>query len=173
MPAEASADGDPFRTGLPAAHDLLCIGADDLAIRRNALAMEGGRGHAPLPHVQRLLAGEQSVAQQHARALHGEHAAVIPLVHDHDLLNQGWMIELVDVAVDVLEVDKVAVPLSVFRNDSSADPDGSPCHPESATICRGPSGSVGLHSTGCQERCPCLHAIRRTRLGRGCGPCFA
>ena len=65
---------------------------------------KAGCSHAALAHVQRLFAGEQSVAEDEAGALHDDAAVVFArFVLDEQLLDQLGMVELVDVAVEAAD----------------------------------------------------------------------
>ena len=86
--------------GLPAGGDLGGVPADDVAVGGDALPMEGRRGQPALAHVQGLLAGEEAVAEERAGPLHDERAAVAALVIDHDLLDEGGVVELIDVTFE-------------------------------------------------------------------------
>ena len=99
--------------GVPGARHLERVVADDGAVGGDAVAMEGGLGEAALAQVQRLFAGEQTVAEHEAGALHDDAAVMTRGVADEHLLDQRGMVELEDMAAGGAEVNEIAVEAGV------------------------------------------------------------
>ena len=107
-----------MRAGLPGAGHLERVVADDGAIGGDAIAMEGRLGEAALAKVQRLLAGEQAVAEDKAGALHDDAAVLMRRIADEHLLHQRGMVELEDVAAGGAEMNEVAVERGVLAEEA-------------------------------------------------------
>ena len=64
--------------------------------------------------VQRLLTGEQAIAEDEAGALHDDAAMLMRRIADQHLLHQRWMVELEDVATGSAKMNEVAVERGVL-----------------------------------------------------------
>ncbi len=95
-------------SGAPVGGDVGGVLADDFAVGGDALAEEGWLHEAALAHVERLFAGEEALTEDDLGALHDDAAGVFGRVLDEEVFDEIGMVELVDVAVEDFEVNKVA-----------------------------------------------------------------
>src|ERR1700679_683608 len=99
--------------GAPGTRHLERVVADDGAIGSDAVAMKGRLRQSTLAQVQRLFAGQQTIAEHKAGTLHHNAAMMMRLVANKHLLDKRWMVELEDVAAGGAEMDEIAIEAGV------------------------------------------------------------
>jgi len=101
------------RAVLPGGCGFESVEGDELGIRTDALAMEGGLCEAALAHVQRLFTGQQTVTEDHSGALHDQVAMVMRCIPDEHFVDQVGVIELEGLDAQGFEVNEVAELIQV------------------------------------------------------------
>ncbi len=101
---------------LPAGQHFFGEGGHRIAVRRHALAMEGGLAQAALPQPSRAFVGQQALAQEPAAVLDDFVLGEILRLRDQDLLDEAGMIEEINIhpgRTVVKDVAKFAGPAGV------------------------------------------------------------
>ena len=99
--------------GVPGTRHLERVVADDGAIGSDAVAMKGRLREPTLAQVQRLFAGEQTIAEHKAGTLHHNAAMMMRLVANEHLLEKRRMVELEDMAPGGAEMDEITIEAGV------------------------------------------------------------
>ena len=103
---------------LPGGQHFFGEGGHRIAVRRHALAMEGGLAQAALPQPSRAFVGQQALAQEPAAVLDDFIFGEILRLRDQDRLDEAGMIEEIDIhpgGAVVKDVAKFAGPAGVDR----------------------------------------------------------
>ena len=98
----------PDGPALPSGGDLDGVRPDDLGVRGNAVAKEGGLGKTALAHVEGLLGSQEAMAEHISGTLHDKIAVVVRCVFEEQIRDEIGVVDLVDVAAEGGVVVQVA-----------------------------------------------------------------
>lgn len=126
--------------------------ADDFAVGRDVLSQEGWLRETSLPHVEGLFTGKEPFSENDFGTLHDDAAMMFADIADEKVLDEVGVVELKDVAIEDLNMDKVTVA--------------------SGVVGHGVSGVLTEHSTGDEarkKRRPCRVGCGGTGADVECG----